>query len=64
MAFQISLLDLTDISVLEDQLTGVDVAYFSMLINALQTHTENEKKEGREFKIEYSYLATIIDKLF
>lgn len=64
MAFQISELDLKNIAVLEDQLTGVDVAYFQALINSLALHSQKEKEEGREFKIEYSYLATIIDKIF
>lgn len=64
MAFQISALDLTNIAVLEDQLTGVDVAYFHHLIDALATKAEKEKEEGKEFKLEYSYLATIIDKIF
>ncbi len=64
MSFQISQLDLTDIAVLEDQLTGVDVAYFASLIDSLQKHAEKEKEEGREFKLEYSYLATIVDKIF
>lgn len=64
MCFQISELNLKDIGVLEDQLTGVDVAYFNMLIEALQKHTDKEKEEGKEFKIEYGYLAAIIDKIF
>lgn len=64
MAFQISELDLKDINVLEDQLTGVDVAYFNMLIDAVQNHTQKEKEEGKDFKIEYNYLASIIDKIF
>lgn len=64
MAFQISELNLKDISVLEDQLTGVDVAYFNHLISALQAHSDKQKEEGKEFKLEYSYLATIIDKIF
>lgn len=64
MAFQISQLDLTNISVLEDQLVGVDVAYFNMLVDAIQKHSEKEKEEGKEFRLEYSYLATIIDKIF
>lgn len=64
MAFQISELNLSNIAVLEDQLTGVDVAYFASLIDALQKHSDKEKEEGREFKLEYSYLATIIDKIF
>lgn len=64
MAFQISQLDLTNIAVLEDQLVGVDVAYFNHLINALVQHSEKQKEEGKEFKLEYSYLASIIDKIF
>lgn len=64
MCFQISKLDLSDINTLEDQLTGVDAAYFAQLIDGLRTHTEKEKEQGREFKVEYGYLASIIDKLF
>jgi hypothetical protein len=64
MAFQISKLDLTNISVLEDQLVGVDVAYFAKLVDVLQKHTEKQKEEGKEFKLEYSYLAAIVDKIF
>lgn len=64
MAFQISALNLTNISVLEDQLTGVDVVYFNHLINALQAHADKQKEQGKEFNLEYSYLATIIDKIF
>lgn len=64
MCFQISKLDLTDINVLEDQLTGVDAAYFAQLIESLKSHTEKEKSEGRDFVIEYGYLAAIIDKIF
>ncbi len=60
MAFQVSKLDLTNIEVLEDQLTGVDVAYFNTLIEALQDHIARNS----EFKLEYSYLAAIIDKIF
>lgn len=64
MCFQVSKLDLTDIAVLEDQLIGVDVAYFCQLIDAVKNHSEKEKNEGKEFKLEYGYLATIIDKMF
>src|SRR6478736_5635062 len=45
MAFQISELNLKDVSVLEDQLTGVDVAYFNILIDALVRHSAKEKEE-------------------
>lgn len=60
MAFQISQLDLTNLQVLEDQLTGVDAAYFGQLIDSLQSH----KEKNPDFKLEYGYLATIIDKIF
>jgi hypothetical protein len=60
MCFQISQLDLTNIAVLEDQLTGVDVAYFNSLVDALQT----KQKEEPDFKLNYNYLAAIIDKIF
>lgn len=56
MAFQISLLDLTNIETLEDQLIGVDVAYFGMLINAL--------KSTGAIRIEYGYISEIINRIF
>lgn len=55
MAFQISELDLKKIDVLEDQLTGVDSAYFGKLIDALS---------GHEDKISSSYVAKIVDRIF
>jgi hypothetical protein len=64
MCFQVSKLDLTNIAVLEDQLIGVDVAYFAQLIEAVKTHIDKKNKEGHDFKLEYGYLATIIDKMF
>jgi hypothetical protein len=36
MLFQVSELDLKNIEVLEEQLIGVDVAYFSLLITVLR----------------------------
>lgn len=54
--FQISELDLKDINVLEEQLIGVDVAYFSTLIEILR----GVKTEC----ITASYLSSIIDKVF
>lgn len=64
MCFQISQMDLTNLDVLEDQLIGVDVAYFQQLINGLKEHAAREKEDGKEFTLEYGYLATIIDKIF
>lgn len=56
MAMQVSALDLTSIAVLEDQLTGVDVAYFHQVIEFL--------KEKDPEKVEYAYLIEIIDRMF
>jgi hypothetical protein len=55
MLFQVSELDLKNIEVLEDQLIGVDVAYFSLLITVL-----------RDTKGEMSahHLSELIDKVF
>ncbi|NIA72450.1 hypothetical protein HBA54_28075 [Pelagibius litoralis] len=56
MAFQIGELDLKDLSVLRDQLTGVDVAYFLEVIDKLQ---EKDKE-----RVDGAYLLEIIDRLF
>jgi hypothetical protein len=56
MAMQISALDLTDVKTLEDQLTGVDTAYFVQLIARM--------KERDPDKINTAYLVEIIDRLF
>jgi len=64
MAYQISKLDLDNVAVLEDQLTGVDAAYFTTLINALVAYVEAAKKENIEFTLTYGYLVTIIDRIF
>lgn len=55
IAMQIADLDLTDIDVLEDQLTGVDAAYFVEVINKLR------EKEG---PVDAAYLTEIIDRMF
>jgi hypothetical protein len=56
MSMQVSELDLTDIKVLQDQLTGVDTAYFVQLIERL--------KEKDPEKVDTAYLVEIIDRLF
>lgn len=56
MAYQISKLDLDDLEVLRDQLTGVDVAYFMQVVDAL------EKKDTA--KVDGAYLIELIDKMF
>lgn len=54
--FQISELNLKDPDVLEEQLIGVDVAYFATLISVLRGVNPES--------ITASYLSTIIDKVF
>lgn len=56
MAMQISELDLKSIPVLQDQLTGVDAAYFVQLISQL--------KEKDPEKVNSTYLVEIIDRMF
>ncbi len=53
---QVSELNLKDISVLEDQLTGVDVAYFIEIIEKL--------REKDPEKVNAAYLVEIIDRMF
>lgn len=56
MLLQVSALDLTDHAVLEDQLTGVDAAYFVELVAKL--------KDKDPDKVNSAYLVEIIDRLF
>lgn len=56
MVMQVSELDLKDIRVLEDQLTGVDVAYFIELIQKLQDKDPE--------KVNHAYLIEVIDRMF
>ena len=55
MLFQVSELDLEDPKVLEDQLIGVDVAYFLELLDVLKKHTHR--------KIDSIYISNLIDEL-
>lgn len=56
MCMQLNALDLNDVNVLEDQLTGVDVAYFNEVIHKLR---EKDKE-----KVDNAYLLEIIDRMF
>lgn len=56
MAMQLNDLNLLDVKVLEDQLTGVDSAYFVQIIQNLQ------EKDAE--KVNAAYLVEIIDRLF
>lgn len=56
MLFQLNQLDLNDVAILEDQLTGVDVAYFEQVISTL-------KEKGQD-RVDSAYLLEIIDRMF
>jgi hypothetical protein len=56
MMLQISELDLKDHAVLQDQLTGVDAAYFVQLVSKV--------KEKAPEKVNSAYLVEIIDRMF
>lgn len=58
--FQISELDLTDFNTLEEQLIGVDVSFFSKLIEILR----NKQESDPTFTLTHQYLGTLIDKVF
>jgi hypothetical protein len=62
MCFQLNKLDLTSIPVLEDQLTGVDAAYFVQILDRLKAKQKEDGTEGKP--IDGTYLMTIIDRLF
>ena len=54
--WQVAELDLKDPVVLQEQLIGVDVAYFSMLLDILKNVDPN--------KLTYNYISQIIDRVF
>ena len=60
MCMQLNELDLKNVKVLEDQLTGVDTTYFKMMVEALQKHME----ETGETKVDTTYAMNLINKLF
>lgn len=58
--FQISQLDLTNPDILEEQIIGVDVAYFSKIIEALR----NKYQSDKDFQLSTDYLNELIDRIF
>lgn len=56
MVWQVSELDLKDVRVLEEQLTGVDVAYFMEVIEKVRAKDPE--------KVNSAYLIEIIDRMF
>jgi hypothetical protein len=60
MVLQLGEMDLSDPKVLEEQLTGMDVAYFHEILSKLRERMEDDT----EFKVTSTYLIEIIDRLF
>lgn len=60
MCFQVSELNLSDLEVLQEQLTGVDAAYFIELIE----YCKKRKEETPDFEITMPYLCKIVDRIF
>jgi len=60
MCLQLNELDLKDLSVFKDQLTGVDSAYFEKAISAILDRQEKEP----EFKVDNTYLFEVINRIF
>lgn len=60
IVYQVSQLDLNNPDVLEEQLIGVDVAYFDLIITALRNKMESDK----HFKLSSEYFNELIDRIF
>lgn len=60
MCMQLNELDLKDVKVLEDQLTGVDTTYFRIMVDALQSHMESTGEKN----VDTTYAMNLINKLF
>ncbi len=58
IANQVSTIDMTNVEVLREQLTGVDAAYMHELIQIIS----KAKDEGKT--VDHTYIATVIDRLF
>ena len=60
MAFQLNELNLHNIEVLEEQLTGVDTGYFQMMIDALR---KQQERTG-ENEVDNAYVIELINRMF
>jgi hypothetical protein len=58
ICFQVSELNLTDASVLEDQLVGVDTQYFVWFLDKIKEAVDTDQA------IDYDYVKDLIDELF
>ena len=60
MCMQLNELDLNNVEVLEDQLTGVDTAWFDRLIVEIKNHMDETGKS----RIDTTYVMEVINKIF
>lgn len=60
MMFQISQLDLSNPYILENQLVGIDIAYFSTFVDTLKGKLEKEPN----FKVTQEYATELINRIF
>jgi len=60
IGYQIAELDLNDLEVLQDQLIGVDVAYFHSLL----LHLKELKEKDPNFNMGFNYLSTVLERVF
>ena len=60
MALQLNAMDLLDTEVLEEQLTGVDSAYFNQAISIIKEKQETDAN----FKLDSAYLFEVINRIF
>ena len=60
MCLQMNELDLKDVKVLEDQLTGMDAAYFVQVLSQIKKRMD----EDENFKLTSAYLIEVIDRMF
>ena len=62
--YQSSELDLNDFDVLRDQLVGVDMTYFAMVLSALAKVAAKGENGSARLDCDQSYLFTVIDRVF
>jgi len=63
MVYQLNDLDLNNPRILEEQLTGVDVAYFHGLISEVKKKHKDAKESGEDFDVK-SYFLKVVEKIF
>lgn len=60
MVLQLNEMNLLDVDVLEEQLTGVDAAYFHQVIDFIK----RKQEDNPDFKVDNTYLFEVINRIF